>query len=73
MAEGSIEVPAAAAARLRNLYESSRQIEQMAQMVTAMLVDALQVPQGWAMIENEQGILMFTSVTPVDTDLQPEE
>jgi len=73
MVEGSIEVPEAAANRLRNLFQATQQLEQIAQSTTAILREALQVPDGWVMIESEQGILMFTSVTPVDTDLQPEE
>ena len=71
MPEGSIEVPAAAAQRIRNLAQSIQQLQQVYDMTFAMLAEALQIPQGWQLVEIE-GKMLFTSMTPVGEEQQAE-
>jgi len=71
MKEGSIQVPEAAAQRIRNLFQSAQHLEQLAQMSAAMLRDALGAPQEWQLVE-DNGIMYLTSVTQAEkTENQP--
>jgi len=62
MLEGSIEVPQKAAARLRNLLQGLQTVQQACDISMAMLRDALNIPAGWVLTEQD-GRMIFTSIT----------